>query len=109
MGTYKGKKKSGNHSTLTDAGMSVVSVLQRMDDVKSISPGEIKKTASGGKRFITCVRTNMGLEILVSGDNVQKLNVHTENPDQLFESMGTHKKLNRNFTINPLRDRRSDL
>jgi hypothetical protein len=86
----------GTHTTLTETAEEVVSVLKRIPGVSTISPGLITKSSGrSGTRYITAVFTNAGMELIISGQGVQKVAVHC-NPDlapHIFSALSAHKKL----------------
>ena len=93
------KERGREHTTLTETAYEVVSVLQRITGIKMIAPGVIKSNARGaGERYITAVYTTAGMELIVSGQSVQKISVHTPNPKAVFLALQKDKKL-RNFTF----------
>lgn len=90
------KPRGNEHTTLTKTAQEVVRVLARMPGVKMIAPGEIKTNSKkgSGNRFVTAVYTTAGMELLISGQSVQKVAVHTTtDPHELFLQLQTHKKL----------------
>jgi len=88
--------RGGTHSTLTETATLVVETLERIPGVSNISPGIITKSSSrSGKRYIACAYTNAGMEMIISGQSVQKVAVHC-NPDlapHIFHALSQHKKL----------------
>ncbi len=95
------KQRGKEHTTLTETAQEVVRVLERMPGVKMIAPGEIKINSrkGAGTRFITAVYTTAGMELIISGQSVQKVAVHTNhNPETLLKVLKEHKKM-RNFTF----------
>ncbi len=95
------KIRGKEHTTLTETAKEVVKVLQKIQGIKMIAPGEIKTNSrkGSGARFVTVVYTNAGMELIISGQGVQKVAVHTKcNPDSVFKNLKAHKKL-RNFTF----------
>jgi hypothetical protein len=88
--------RGGTHSTLTETAEAVVQVLEKIPGVTLISPGIITKSKSqSGMRRVTGVFTNAGMEIIVSGQSIQKVAVHC-NPDlapHIFHALSLHKKL----------------
>lgn len=89
------KQRGREHTSLTETATLVVSVLQRMSDVRMIAPGIIKKNAqaSSGQRFVTAVYTTAGMELIITGQSVQKVAVHTQNAKRVFNTLKTSKKL----------------
>ena len=88
--------RGGTHTTLTETAVEVVSVLEKIPGVTMISPGIITKSQSrSGQRRITGVFTNAGMELIISGQSIQKVAVHC-NPDiapHIFNALSLHKKL----------------
>ncbi len=94
------KLRGGTHTTLTETATLVVSALDTIPGVTSISPGIIRKRARAGKRYLTAVYTNAGMELIVSGQSAQKVAVHC-NPDlapHIFSALMQHKKISTVFT-----------
>ena len=95
------KPRGKEHTTLTETAKEVVRVLQSIPRVKMIAPGEIKTNSrkGAGSRFITAVYTNAGMELIISGQGVQKVAIHTNgDPKAIFKVLKEHKKL-RNFAF----------
>lgn len=94
------KTRGKDHTTLTETAELVVSVLKRLEGVKMIAPGEIKTNSrkGAGARFVTAVYTTAGMEMIISGQSVQKVAVHTSEPKTVFKTLQTHKKL-KDFTF----------
>ncbi len=86
----------GTHTTLTETAEEIVRVLEKIPEVTLISPGIISKDRSrGGTRIVTAVFTTAGMELLISGQGIQKVAVHC-NPDSaqyIFSTLSAHKKL----------------
>lgn len=95
------KPRGTEHTSLTETATLVVRALEKIPGVKMIAPGEIRSNAKkrGGKKFITAVFTTAGLELLISGQSVQKISVHTDDPGQIYTSLTQSKKL-ADFTFN---------
>lgn len=90
------KNRGKEHTTLTETALIVVKVLQKMEGVKMIAPGEIKTNSrkGAGTRFITAVYTNAGMELIISGQSVQKVAIHTDSdPRKLYLTLQQSKKL----------------
>lgn len=90
------KPRGREHTTLTETAALVVRELYKIPDIKMIAPGEIRTNGrkGAGKRFITAVYTNAGMEILVSGQSIQKISVHTDsNPRKIYNTLTVCKKL----------------
>ena len=95
------KPRGKEHTTLTETAQEVVRVLERMPGVKMIAPGEIKTNSQkgAGSRFVTVVYTTAGMEMIISGQSVQKVAVHiNSDPKALFRALTEHKKL-KHFTF----------
>lgn len=90
------KLRGGTHTTLTETATLVVSILERIPGVSMISPGIITPSRSKtGKRFVTAVFTNAGMELIISGQSIQKVAVHCAPPlaPHIFATLSAHKKL----------------
>lgn len=94
------KPRGREHTTLTETATLVVTELQKIPGIKMIAPGVINKNSrkGAGHRFVTAVYTTAGLELIVSGQSVQKVAVHTAEPRQVFANLKASKKLS-NFTF----------
>jgi hypothetical protein len=88
--------RGGTHTTLTETAEMVVQIMETIPGVTLVSPGIITKSRSrSGKRYITAVFTTAGMELIISGQSVQKVAVHC-NPDlapHIFATLSQHKKL----------------
>ena len=88
--------RGGTHTTLTETAEEIVHVLEKIPEVTLISPGIISKDRSkGGTRIVTAVFTTAGMELLISGQGIQKVAVHCS-PDSakhIFSILSAHKKL----------------
>lgn len=73
------KKRGREHTTLTETAALVVKELEKLPGIKMIAPGEIRTTSrhKTGQRYLTIVHNKVGFELLVSGQSVQKIAVHT--------------------------------
>ncbi len=90
------KPRGREHTTLTETATEVVRVLERIPSVKMIAPGEIRTTKrrTAGKRFVTAVFTTAGFELIITGQSVQKVAVHTDgDAAAIFDELATHKRL----------------
>jgi len=90
------KPRGKSHTTLTETASEVVRVLERIPGVKMIAPGEIRTTQhrTAGKRFVTAVFTTAGFELIITGQSVQKVAVHTsDDPKTIFTKLTAHKRL----------------
>ncbi len=88
--------RGGTHTTLTETAEEVVKILEVIPGVTLVSPGIITKGKSkSGKRYVTAVFTAAGMELIISGQSVQKVATHC-NPDlapHIFNALSKHKKL----------------
>jgi hypothetical protein len=66
-----------SHTTLTDTAALVVNELRKLPGIKMIAPGIIDGKRNSNKRHITVVYTRAGCELIISGQGVQKVAVHT--------------------------------
>lgn len=91
------KPRGSEHTTLTETAQEVVDVLSRIEGVKMIAPGIITRSArgKGGLRFITIVHTQAGFELIISGQGVQKVAVHTlkTHTRDILATLKNHKRL----------------
>ncbi len=89
------KPRGREHSSLTETAEAVVYELKKISGIKMIAPGEIrsnKRSASG--RFVTANYTAGGFELLISGQSIQKVAVHTErDPKEVFAELKAMKRL----------------
>lgn len=93
------KPRGREHTSLTETATIVVRELTKSGLAKMIAPGEINATnRRGGKRFVTCVHTTAGLELIITGQSVQKVAIHTDKPHILIEVLKNAKAL-REFTF----------
>jgi len=96
------KPRGREHTSLTETAKLVVGALTKIKGVKMIAPGEIRSVrgARGGGRFATATYTSGGMELLISGQSVQKVAVHTElSAKEIFTELQKAKTL-KNFTFN---------
>ena len=96
------KPRGREHTSLTETAKEVVGALSKIKGVKMIAPGEIRSVrgARGGGRFATATYTTSGMELLISGQSVQKVAVHTEiEAKEIFSELQQAKSL-KNFTFN---------
>lgn len=88
--------RGGTHTTLTETAETVVAVLETIPGVTLVSPGKITKSKGrSGLRYVTAVFTTAGMELLITGQGVQKVAVHC-NADiapHIFVALTMHKKL----------------
>lgn len=94
------KNRGKTHTSLTETAQLVVNELEKLSGIDMIAPGVIESTRGNrtGKRHLTFVRTRPGCELIISGQSVQKVAIHTKDPAHILEVLGTNKKL-REFTI----------
>jgi len=89
------KPRGKEHTTLTETATKVVRELEKLPGIKMIAPGEIRSGARkrGGRRFVTAIFTTAGMELLISGQSVQKVAIHTEHPQLIFNQLKNSKSL----------------
>jgi hypothetical protein len=88
------KPRGREHTSLTETATLVVRELNKLPGIKMIAPGEIKTTNKrGGKRFVTAVETTAGLELIITGQSVQKVAVHTDAPRAVYAHLENAKPL----------------
>jgi hypothetical protein len=91
------KPRGREHATLTETAQIVVRELEKIPGLKMIAPGEIRTNQrSASQRFVTVVYTPAGFELLISGQSMQKVAVHThpnENPEAIIAVLKNNKKL----------------
>jgi hypothetical protein len=89
------KPRGREHSTLTETAAAVVYELKGIPGIKMIAPGEIRTNKkSSSTRYVTAAYTSGGFELLISGQSIQKVAVHTEsNPQAIFNTLKKSKKL----------------
>jgi hypothetical protein len=76
------KPRGREHTTLTETAAAVVKVLQKIPGIKMVAPGIIDQNSKrSGHRHITIVHTKAGFELIISGQGVQKVAVHTDSPN----------------------------
>lgn len=88
--------RGGTHTTLTETATLVVRALETIPGVTKISPGIITQNGGRtGKSYVTVVFTNAGFELIITGQGVQKVAVHTEPKDasRIYQDLSGHKKL----------------
>lgn len=89
-------KRGREHTTLTETAEEVVKVVKRIPGVTMVAPGIIKKGGkSTGKRHVTAIFTNAGMELIISGQSVQKVAVHSlpELAPHIYQALKEHKRL----------------
>lgn len=89
------KPRGREHTTLTETAALVVRVLHSAPGIKMIAPGEIKTTRrrKAGSRHITIVTTTAGCELIITGQSVQKVAVHTTDLPALITTLRNAKAL----------------
>ncbi len=95
------KPRGRSHTTLTETADIVVGVIMEIPGIKMIAPGEIKTRArrGAGKRHLTIVETRAGVELIITGQSVQLIAVHTSvDPKVILTHCRTHKRL-RDFSV----------
>jgi hypothetical protein len=94
-------RRAGDHTTLTETSERVVAVLARQNVPFRLSPGEIRQNhRRGGMNYLTVIKTNAGLELLISGQGSQKVTVLCTTTDAItiLANLNASKLLN-DFTI----------
>ena len=89
-------KRGGTHTTLTETAEVVVRVLEGIAGVAMISPGIINQNGGrSGKSYVTAVFTNAGLELIITGQGVQKVAVHCDPKEagEILKTLQAHKRL----------------
>ena len=88
------KHRGREHTTLTETASQVVKELYKIPGIKMIAPGEISTGSKrGGKRFVTLVETTSGCELIITGQSVQKVAVHTDNVVAILPALKQTKTL----------------
>ena len=89
------KPRGREHSSLTETAQTVVYELKRIPGIKMIAPGEIRSNKkSASKRYVTASYTSGGFELLISGQSIQKVAVHTDrDAREIFSELKTMKRL----------------
>ncbi len=93
------KYRGRSHSTLTDTAKEVVAELYKLSGIKMIAPGIIDGKRNASKRHVTAVYTTAGMELIISGQEVQKVAVHTtDDARATFTALKQAKRLS-HFTF----------
>ncbi len=73
------KSRGKTHTTLTETALVICKEISKIQGVKMIAPGKITNTrkTTSGRRWLTAVYTNAGMELIVTGQGTQKISVHT--------------------------------
>lgn len=88
------KPRGREHTTLTETAAQVVKELYKVPGIKMIAPGEISTASKrGGKRFVTVVETTGGCELIITGQSVQKVAVHTDDVSLVIKTLKQTKTL----------------
>jgi hypothetical protein len=89
------KPRGREHSSLTETAEVVVYELKKIRGIKMIAPGEIRSNKkSASTRYVTASYTIAGFELLISGQSIQKVSVHTDgDPHAIFAALKSSKKL----------------
>ncbi len=89
------KPRGTEHSSLTETAAAVVYELKNIKGIKMIAPGEIRSNKkSSSTRYVTATYTRGGFELLISGQSIQKVAVHTDrDPRAIFNTLKASKKL----------------
>ena len=101
-------KRGKKHTTLTETASEVVKIVKKIPGINMVAPGIISKNQrrGSGQRYVTIVKTNAGLQLIISGQGTQKVAVHCENKDvdRVISSITEHRDLS--HIIFKLRERR---
>lgn len=94
------RPRGKQHTTLTETAQIVVRELRNLPTIKMIAPGEIKTTKQrrSGNRHVTVVHTTAGCELIITGQSVQNVAIHTNNPTAVVATLKQTKAL-RDFTV----------
>jgi len=89
------KPRGREHTTLTETADVVVRELEKISGIKMIAPGEIRSNKrNASARYVTCTYTTAGFELLISGQSIQKIAVHTSVPARkVVSKLQTAKRL----------------
>lgn len=89
------KPRGREHSSLTETATEVVFELKKIPGIKMIAPGEIRSNKkSASTRYVTANFTTAGFELLITGQSIQKVAVHTDrDPKEIFDTLRQSKKL----------------
>ncbi len=89
------KPRGREHSSLTETAQAVVYELKKISGIKMIAPGEIRSNKrSASTRYVTASYTPGGFELLISGQSIQKVAVHTDRDSkEIFTELKTMKRL----------------
>lgn len=89
------KPRGREHTSLTETAAAVVRELSKIPGIKMIAPGEIRSNKkSASTRYVTANYTTGGFELLISGQSIQKVAVHTnQNPAEIFSLLRQSKHL----------------
>ncbi len=95
------KPRGRSHTTLTETATLVIHELTKLPHITMIAPGEIRtagKRTRGG-RFVTIIDTSAGVELLITGQGVQRVAVHTPLTAQDIKAHFISSKTLRAFTF----------
>ena len=90
------KTRGKEHTTLTETAAEIVTILKRIPGTTMIAPGIIKTNRrSSSQRYVTAVFTTAGMELIITGQSVQKVAIHCnqELSVHIFETLKQQKKL----------------
>ena len=89
------KPRGREHTSLTETAKIVVYELKKIPGIKMIAPGEIRSNKkSAGTRYVTASYTSGGFELLIRGQSIQKVAVHTSgDPIVIFNTLKKSKRL----------------
>ncbi len=93
--TDMAKPRGREHTSLTETAALVVRELKKIPGIKMIAPGEIRtaRRSRAGSRFVTANFTTSGMELLISGQSVQRVAVHTSQSETVYEELKKAKSL----------------
>ena len=97
---YMAKNRGTAHTTLTETAELVKKILLTLPGIKMIAPGKIAPARAASQR-ITITITRAGVELLISGQGIQKVAVHTnssQTTNQIIELL-IHSKQLKHFII----------
>jgi len=89
-------QRGKSHTTLTETATEVTNVLSRIPGITMIAPGIIENNKrSSSQRYVTAVFTTAGMELIITGQSVQKVAVHCNEAlaPHIFGVLKQHKKL----------------
>ena len=90
------KPRGATHTTLTETATEVINILARIPGITMIAPGIIENNRrNSSQRYVTAVFTTAGMELIITGQSVQKVAVHCNQAlaPHIFGVLRQHKKL----------------